>query len=429
MTKKIFTDEEWNATKNNGTFCPAPFFSYYVDPTNNLGACCQHDTSNKITTLEETYNSNSFKELRQDLVNGVKNKQCNSCWKLEDIGIESYRQTMLNWMNDWEHSEEQIRNVIDDNGSIDNPVIYFMDIRFDNTCNLRCRTCGIKFSSSWYPEEKLYAEQTSTHIMAHEQFIKANVTIDDLKKHLTTVKRIYFAGGEPLINQQHYEILDYLIEIGRTDVMLYYNTNFSKLTHSGHDVIDYWKKFKIVCVVASLDGSYERGEYIRKNISWTKVVANRERTIAEVPHVKFLLGPTISLLNAYNLIDLHREWVEKKYIGPYDLSINILTFPLQYHIKNLPSHHKKKLEEIYTKHIAWINSFDRDLNDTSSNFKYCINGFENAIKLLQQASESSWAKHWEKNQWLDQYRNEDFSKIFPEYADLIVKTPNNESTR
>jgi organic radical activating enzyme len=443
MTKKIFTDEEWNAIKNNGAFCPAPFFSYYIDTNNKLSACCIQNAGNNkfapdIVTgvpLKETYNHQNFIEMRRDLVSGVKNKQCERCWMNEEINTRSMRNGMLDWMHQWSGAEEYVRNAITEEHTVEEPVIHYIDIRFDNTCNLRCRTCFSHYSTSWYPEEKEYHSQFpdkigKMHMAQPIQFTSANVTVEELKPNLRTAKRIYFAGGEPLITPQHYEILDYLIEIGHTDVDLYYNTNFSKLTHSKFDVIEYWKKFKRVSIGASLDGSHERGEYIRKNISWAKVVANRERMIAEVPHVRFLLSPTISIMSVYNILDFHREWVEKKYIGPYDLNINLLFGPPAYNIKSLPEHHKEKLRVLYAEHIEWIKSFKPTFEGRKNKHWFhdefssvldpwlCVDGFENVLSLLNQEPDPKWKSYWDKNQWLDMKRGEDFYKVFPEYEDL-----------
>lgn len=441
MTKKKFTDEEWNAIKNNGAFCPAPFFSYYIDTNNKLSSCCVQNAGNNSIApdivsgvpLKQIYNHQSFTDLRKDLVEGVKNKQCDRCWMNEEIDTRSMRHGMLEWMGQWEGAEEYVRNSMTNSYTVDEPVIHYIDIRFDNTCNLRCRTCFSHYSTSWYPEEKQFAlehPQASMRSAQPIQFTSANVTVEELKPNLKTVKRIYFAGGEPLITPQHYEILQFLIDIGRTDIELYYNTNFSKLTHSKFDVIEYWKQFTNVSIGASLDGSYERGEYIRKNISWAKVVENRERMIAEVPHVRFLLSPTVSIMNAYNVLDFHREWVEKKYIGPYDLNVNLLFGPPTYNIKSLPENHKEKLRVLYADHIEWIKSIKPSFDGRKHKHWFheefssvldpglCLGGFQSVLNLLNQTPDPRWPSYWDKNQWLDVKRGEDFYEVFPEYEDL-----------
>lgn len=441
MAKKKFTNEEWAAIKNNGAFCPAPFFSYHINAGDKLSACCIQNANNRSllpditpgTSLKEVYNHLSFVELRRDLVAGVKNSQCKRCWTNEEIGTRSMRQLdMLQWMNRWPGAEDYIRSSINDDYTIDEPKIYYIDIRFDNTCNLRCRICDSYFSTSLYPEEKEYL---SLHAEKHDgrasrllsQFRSTRLTVNELKENLRTVRRIYFAGGEPLITPQHYEILDYLIEIGHTDVELFYHTNFSKLTHSKFDVVDYWKKFKTVIVGASLDGNYQRGEYIRKNLVWSKAIANRQRMIAEVPHVVFRPCPTVSIMSAYNLIDFHREWVEKRYIGPFDFSPNLLLNPPVYNIKNLPGNHKETLRKLYKEHIEWVKSLAKFNNrrrwyfeefNSTLDPKLCIDGFVDALNLLDQPADSDWSTWWSKNQWLDAKRGENFYQVFPEYQDL-----------
>jgi len=437
MTKKLeFTDAEWEKIKTNGTFCPAPFNSYYIHTDGSLGACCVHrapKSGDKYGTGEprskiegstnkdivNAYNTKSFKDLRKDLLNGVKNSQCEYCWKGEAVNTHSMRHAMLGWMDQWEVGET-IRNAVAEDYTVDEPEINYLDVRFDNTCNLRCRSCGPEYSSTWYPEELEMVEKKIIVNNNLTRFHKADVSVESLKQNLRSCHRIYFAGGEPLIMPQHYEILDYFLELGNTDIDIFYNTNFSKLTHSKFDVIEYWKKFKRVTVSASLDGSYKRGEYARKNLSWEQVVKNRERMIAEVPHVKFIIGATLSIMTAYNIVDFHREWVNLGYVGPGDIIVNLLFGPEHWCISNLPDHHKAKLTELYEEQIKWLSTFADTENPTSSNLHNAIQGYQSAIDILKNPAKFNnlITAGWRRELWLDNNRKEDFFEVFPEYIDL-----------
>ena len=95
---------------------------------------------------------------------------------------------------------------------------------------------------------------------------------------LNTVNNLFFAGGEPLIQDKHYEILQYCIDNNLAkDIDLVYNTNFSKLKYKKWNVLELWKHFKRVACGTSLDDFKERGEYQRTNIKWDDVIANRKK--------------------------------------------------------------------------------------------------------------------------------------------------------
>ena len=61
-----------------------------------------------------------------------------------------------------------------------------------------------------------------------------------------------------------------LVELGRTDVQVHYNTNPSKLVYKDNDAIELWKNFKNINIGASLDDSHARAEYIRKGTVWSR---------------------------------------------------------------------------------------------------------------------------------------------------------------
>mgnify|MGYP003340799363 FL=1 len=232
-----------------------------------------------------------------------------------------------------------------------------------------------------------------------------NVILSDLR----TVKKIFFAGGEPLVNDKHYEVLEYLIDTNKTDIEIVYNTNFTNIKRA----IPYWKKFSNVLVGASLDANHKRGEYIRKNLVWDQIVENRRLMIEEIPNVKFAIHATMSILNAYNIVDFHKEWVNEKLIGPADITTwNFISKPEHYDVKNLPDHHKDKLKVIYQNHIDWLKS----TNHSDSTF--VIQSYQGLLNRLDLKRNPFFDRFWEFDKWLDNHRDENFFEIFPEYSDF-----------
>jgi radical SAM protein with 4Fe4S-binding SPASM domain len=64
-----------------------PFLQLNVWPNGNLKPCCiSKDFENvKINNLsvKDAYNSDEFKQLRRDMINGVKNPLCSVCYDSE----------------------------------------------------------------------------------------------------------------------------------------------------------------------------------------------------------------------------------------------------------------------------------------------------------------------------------------------------------
>lgn len=436
MNKLQFTDDQWEEIRNNGAYCPALFTSVYLNAQNKVGACCVFDEKNSRKlpdtspgdTIGDLLNKEKFKEVRQAAIKGEKHPACDHCWRKQELTPQrEYRKGFID-LSLASGSDDLIRNNIYEDFSVDYTAVQLdhMDVRLSTLCNLKCRTCSSMFSSSWYNDDvafyhysaKKHPNKTGNIESWVHKPSNTNLSMADIKPHLKNIQKIYFAGGEPLMMDEHFEILQSLIDLGRTDVTLIYNSNFSKLVHGKkQDVIEYWNKFTNVSVGASLDGSHEKGEYIRKNIVWTEVENNIKRLRKEAPHVNFYLSPTISIMNAYNIVDFHREWVEKGYIGYHDIMLNILYGPDLYCIKNLPTQHKQKLTDLYNDHIDWLT--EHTTPENTDTFGDVRDDYRNLLGVMNNLpADNDWVEKMDKNIFLDKLRGEDFFTVFPEYDDL-----------
>jgi hypothetical protein len=235
---------------------------------------------------------------------------------------------------------------------------------------------------------------------------------EQLEPHLDYVEQIYFAGGEPLLMEEHYNILDELVRRGRFDVRLIYNTNFTHTDLKGKSVFEYWKQFKSVAVGASLDAMGPRAEYIRKGTDWAVVEQNRRDMIAVCPKVDFYISPTLSIMNAWHLPDFHRAWVEQGLIRAQDLNVNILQDPVHYRIDIAPDKYKEKLTVHYRDHIEWLEKTGDPLGRATQ-------GFQSAIQFMMAADNTHLIDtFWRKTNELDEIRRENIMDVIPEMAAL-----------
>jgi organic radical activating enzyme len=338
------------------------------------------------------------------------NLACNRCYEQENNGFFSGRQSAN------KHHGHHINRVESTqlDGHLEKFEMTYWDIRFSNLCNLKCRSCGHIFSSQWYQDQaKLagnnwkdrntvlnYAGRTETDMW------------EQLEPHLDYVEQIYFAGGEPLLMEEHYRILEELIQRKLFHVRLIYNTNFTHTELKGNSVFDYWKQFDSVAVGASLDAMGLRAEYIRKGTNWAVVEQNRRDMIAVCPRVDFYISPTLSIMNALHLPQFHRDWVEKGLIKAQDLNVNILQDPLHYRIDIAPNRYKEKLTEQYYDHIEWLKAVGDPLSRATV-------GFESAIKFMNATDNTHLIDtFWRKTHELDDIRKENIMDIIPELVAL-----------
>jgi organic radical activating enzyme len=165
--------------------------------------------------------------------------------------------------------------------------IHYWDVRFSNICNLKCRSCGSIFSSRWYDDDvKLWGKELRPRVQfagRHEEDVW-----EQMQEHIPNLDQIYFAGGEPLIMEEHNRILKLLIAKGNTKVRLIYNTNLTELKYKKENVIELWKHFPNICVAASLDDMKDRAAIIRSGTNWGQVEQNIRDIKRECPHIDFM---------------------------------------------------------------------------------------------------------------------------------------------
>lgn len=396
------------------TFCMYPWIHLHAWPTGEAYPCCHAEYHGKIgncktQTLEQIWNNNSMKKLRTDMLNERENSTCGRCYEQEKAGFFSGRQSAN------KHHGHHISKIAktDDGGHFDDFQMTYWDIRFSNLCNLRCRSCGHIFSSQWYQDQAKLAgdgwKQKNT-VLNYAGRTETDIW-EQLEPHLDYVEQIYFAGGEPLLMEEHYHILDELVRRGRFDVRLVYNTNFTHTDLKGRSVFEYWKQFDSVAVGASLDASGARGEYIRKGTDWAVVEQNRRDMLAICPEVDFYISPTLSIMNALHLPDFHRDWVEKGLLRAQDLNVNILQDPVHYRIDIATADYKQKIQDKFEQHLEWLRPQDHLSRATV--------GFESAINFMNATDNTALIpQFWSRTQQLDEIRRENILDVIPELQAL-----------
>ena len=398
--------------KESQVFCMLPWVHLYMNPDGMSHPCCFTNFSVteplgncNTTSLQDIWNSKGMRQLRNDMLNGIPSKSCNKCYEQEKFGFVSLRKSANR------HHGHHIPIIEETNldGSLDRFEMRYWDLRFSNLCNLRCRSCGPQFSSQWYQDQiRLYGQDYANKYPA---LLHTDI-LDQLMLHIDKVEHIYFAGGEPLIMEEHYLILDELVQRKRFDVKLVYNTNFTQTQFRGRSIFDYWSQFQRVAVGASLDAMGARAEYIRKGTRWSDIENNRRRMIEVCPNVDFYISSTISILNAWHIPDFHRAWSDLGLIKPRDFNINQLQGPDWLRLDIAPQHYKELVKEKIQQHLEWLKPQDE--------FGRATTGFESLINFMMNDDKSALLpKFWKVNGRIDTVRNESLVDTIPELKNLL----------
>lgn len=401
------TEDQRHKLMHSEYFCMLPWIHLHAWPDGRAYPCClakaAHPVGNfKQHSMREIWNQEPMRALRQNMLADRACRECGDCYEQEAAGFASMRN---NSNKSFGHHIDLIDQTLPD-GSLPDMRLHYWDVRFSNICNLKCRSCGSIFSSRWHDDDvKIWGKELRPRVSfagRHEEDIW-----EQMQEHVPHLDQIYFAGGEPLIMEEHNRILKLLIEKGNTRVRLIYNTNLTELKFKKESVLDLWKHFPTVCVAASLDDMGDRASIIRSGTDWTRVEQNIRDLKRECPHIDFMISPTLSIMNIWNFVPFHRYMVESGFIRAQDFNLNILQGPDYYRIDMLPMPIKLEFKQQFEQHIEWLQ--DKDT------IQRAIGGFQGAIAFMMATDNSHLLPDfWSTVNDLDWSRNEDLLSMVPE---------------
>ena len=395
-----------------------PWVHLHVNQTGEVTPCCVTPWQNGFgninkQSIEDVWNSDAIKAFRLKLQADQPDDRCWRCYAKEKAGLYSLRKATN---EDYLHHFERVLNMQPD-GSLENaPPVYF-DIRYSNFCNFRCRICGPWSSNTWFNDARAMGMSENSLRLTHaidneDEFFEA------LKAYLPQAEEIYFAGGEPLLMEQHYRVLDMLIELNATHVYLRYNSNFSTFEFKGKSITDYWKQFPNIFLCASLDDNGARGELQRKEQRWSDVTEKRKLLLKECPHIDFMLAPTISVLNVFHISHFHRQWVEEGLIDVSEIFPSVLDQPEYYNIQMLPAAMKQQAADLLRAHVEWMRTQPSKDEPVKA---VVMHEFLKCIDFMMADDLSHWQpKLREVTLRLDELRHEQTAVVIPELKPLLT---------
>jgi MoaA/NifB/PqqE/SkfB family radical SAM enzyme len=389
-----------NNISNSDTFCIAPFIHQSTKTDGKIKLCCRSLPAIgnlSSTTLEEAWNNEIIRKVRLDLVNGIKNERCNICWRHEAGGVTSLRklyepETPKNF---------DLASTMNETGYVKNKVKW-LELKLNNICNFSCRMCSPKDSTNWFKDwqhvSKFYNIQGNQEIENLGLTKKAYLGVEkDFvgKLDLSEIEHISFAGGEPLFDKMHYEVLEKCMD--RADkIKLSYATNLSMLTLGKHDVLELWKNFKEIEIFVSLDGPKEKNDYIRNGSDW-KII---EENIKKLQLAKFNLiiygKVTLQNTNIYYLPET-LEWFNELNIM---YQMGYVEYPKWFDARMIPKKLKITISE--------------KLNDAykKSNDVMLLNAV-NYMNSENLYTDELWSKFYKYHEALDKERNQSLTEVFP----------------
>jgi hypothetical protein len=371
---------------NKNIYCPMIHGGLNIDLKGQQGGltfnqCCLSTT--QLTIPRDVKNLWQNEKLKHNRELNDQNIWLDDCWqceRVESAGIKSFRESMIEGLG----SEKNLTGP------------QRIDLLFDRSCNLACRTCDANASTFW---EKHLRDNNLPVVK-----FKPTDNLATIKKVLTNLdlsnlKQVQFCGGETLLGNTYWEtarIIEDLVPNAKDKLLLGFQTNGTQpVPAKYYDLIE---KFKLVKFMISLDGTHDRFEYLRWPANWNQVVDNIFTIREKIPgNVMFYIQECTSNLNMFYFGEV-RDWIEKHF------NTNRQGDQTDYSTQ-LAKHGYLDVNVITTEY------FDSIKNTKMSQF--LRPGWQENPQKIQQ-----FIRETEK---FDQIRGQDWKKTFPEVANFYSR--------
>jgi len=457
------------------TFCILPWVHLSTRPDGSMRVCCTANASSvgptndrehggmvgvlktdegkpsnlNVSDFLTSWNSTYMKNVRKQMLNGEKPPSCLKCYKEEAAGHNSKRM----WETDYWSKRVDVASLIADtneDGSVP-PNLAYIDLRFGTKCQLACIMCSPHDSSGWIKDwQKMYPNLTNVSLKETMQWENKGSTNgssynwhkqnpvfwQQFYDQIPNMQQLYFAGGESLIIEEHYEILEEVIRRGHAkDLELRYNSNGVEWRE---DLFDLWKHFKLVRFHYSVDSINEMNAYIRYPSKWSRTkevfhILDKQTS----NNVEVTVACAVQALNVYYLPDFLKwkleEGFQKTNMWPFGaggINYHFVYHPPHLNVKVLPKWFKAECRRKYEDFYPWweanwekgVPSWHKGKVDyeTWKKNSYGIDRLEGMLKFMESEDWSNRLPEMKEYiETMDKIRGTSFYETFPEMKDIF----------
>jgi len=458
------------------TFCILPWMHLSTRPDGQLRVCCTANASSvgptndkigggnvgvlkddegkpnnlNVSDFQSSWNSSYMKNVRKQMLNGEQPPSCRKCYTEEAAGHNSKRMWETKYWSQRVDLDQLLADTTED-GEVP-PQVAYIDLRFGTKCQLACVMCSPHDSSGWvkdwqavYPTLKneslrgtwSWDNKGSTNGSSYNWHKNNPVFWEQFYQQVPYMKQLYFAGGEPLIIDEHYDILEECIRQGYAkDMEIRYNSNGVEWRE---DLFELWSHFKLVRFHYSVDSIHEMNEYIRYPSKWSRTEEVFHILDTQTPdNVEVTIACAVNALNIYYIPDFVKWKLEQGFkkinmwpFGAGGVNYHFVYWPPQLNVKTLPPEFKEKCAQKYEEFIPWwkenwelgVPSWHRGkvTYEDWEKASYGISRLRGMISFMKSEDwhETRLPEMKEYLEAIDAHRGTSFYETFPEMADIF----------
>ncbi len=294
-------------------FCILKWHYLELSLAEGLKHSCYHCPQHKIPLKSDLHNTPTTKEVRQQMLDGLKPAEDNYCYDIEKTGNYSDRQYLA------VQFIKEDPNIIAKTAAYEpDEQIYpkYLTVSFTNRCQMSCIYCGAGKSSTWkkeideYGPYPLNVKDNYDKYMPRNDIMKVedNPYVDkfwkwlpDAYPHLQTIR---LTGGEPLLDENTFKLLQY-VKDNPKELSFEISTNLMVTDRRVSNYINLVKGLPGQKCYVSVDTWGEQAEWIRTGLKIEQFEHNLHRVLGN--------GIKVGIMCTFNLLSIpnFEEWVFK----------------------------------------------------------------------------------------------------------------------
>lgn len=423
--------------------CLAKWKQVSLHLTTGMNNSCYHPPLHKINIEEiqrnpgALHNTSWKKQQRQRMLAGERPEECQYCWNMEDLGQMSDR----HYRSGEPWAAIDFDRIAACSGDEDDVVPSYVEVNFNNACNLACSYCSPQYSSTWaqeierhggYPTAVIHNDPT--HFSGDRKVIpnrEHNPYLEAFWQWWPTLyphlRHFRMTGGEPLMDRNTFKVFDYVLALPKPDLHLNVTSNFSVEPKLFDQYLDYVKRLcgtniEHFMQYVSLDsGNPSQAQYIRHGLQFRRLWDYVHRYLSEIPYRNSLTF--IITMNNLTVMGLQQqlEWIldlRKNYSTTYQrvwFDTPVLRQPAWQSLQILPPAYAGVMERV----ADWMELNRSESGDSMHGFRdFEIQRLRRDIAWMKTGHDQDWtqarADFYRFFSEHDRRRGTDFLATFPE---------------
>lgn len=448
----------------SSSFCVAKWKQVTMHLQNGMNHSCHHPKTHVVPVAEIKFNPTALhnseykKQQRKLMLEGKRPAECDYCWRVEDNNTRSdddsqsvYSDRIYKSADPWALPfVEDIRNKPWD----DDVDPSYVEVSFSNVCNFKCSYCAPHISSQWMEEIEKYGSYPTSSKFNNLEWLKSekmmpipnreeNPYVDAFWSWWPTMynslHHFRITGGEPLLNKNTFQVLDYIIANPNPNLEVSINTNmnppdelFDKFLEKVKIIINE-KKLKKFKLFTSAEAHGKQSEYIRFGMDYNKWLRNIHRVYKEIPGIEFTIMSTYNLLSLTSYVKFLDDILDiKKRYGSIDDPRNPMLLDIPY--LRHPNHQaifimEPEMLSMLENQVNYMYNNLESSNNSGNNLGFYEYEADKLKRIFNMAKELSVDKTTDKNRkdftlFVDEHdirRGTNFLETFPEFESAYNK--------